>query len=49
MTTKGWKEKDFEKLATVIMDALTAVKEETFEEKVNEFKEKVAQIIKEAK
>ena len=49
MTTKGWKEKDFEKLATVIMDALTAVKEETFEEKVDEFKEKVAQIIKEAK
>ena len=49
MTTKGWKEKDFEKLATVIMDALTAVKEETFEEKVDEFKAEVAKIIKEAK
>ena len=49
MTTKGWKEKDFEKLAKVIMDALTAVKEETFDEKEEEFKAEVAKIIKEAK
>ena len=49
MTTKGWKEKDFEKLALVIMDALKSVKEENFEENVDSYKEKVAKIIQEAK
>ena len=49
MTTKGWKEKDFEKLALVIMDALKSVKEEAFEENVDSYKEKVAKIIQEAK
>lgn len=45
MTTKGWKEKDFEKLAKIIMDYLKIVKEEKQEEAREEYTKKVIDLI----
>ena len=46
MTTKGWKEEDFEKLATIIMNYLKICKEGKQEEVREEYIEKVLEIIK---
>ena len=49
MTTKGWKEKDFEKLAKIIMDYLKIVKEEKQEEAREEYTRKVVDLIESVK
>ena len=49
MTTKGWKEKDFEKLAKIIMDYLKIVKEEKQEEAREEYTKKVVDLIESVK
>lgn len=49
MTTKGWKEKDFEKLAKIIMDYLKIVKEEKQEEFRDEYTKKVVDLIESVK
>lgn len=49
MTTKGWKEKDFEKLAKIIMDYLKIVKEEKQEEAREEYTKKVVDLIESIK
>ena len=46
MTTKGWKEKDFRALATIIMEYLKICKEEKQEEFREEFKKRVLELIK---
>ena len=46
MTTKGWKEEDFEKLATIIMDYLKLCKDGKQEESIEEYTEKVSNLIK---
>ena len=45
MTTKGWKEKDFQKLADVMIGYLSICKGENIETSRKEYKEKVAEII----
>ena len=49
MTTKGWKEEDFEKLATIIMDYLKLCKDGKQEEKRGEYTEKVVELINSVK
>ena len=46
MTTKGWKEEDFEKLASIMMDFLKLCKEGKQEERIEEYTEKVSKLIK---
>ena len=45
MTTKKWKEEDFEKLADVMIDFLTRIKEEKTDELYDEYTKKVMDII----
>ncbi len=45
MTTKKWKEEDFEKLADVMIDFLTKIKEEKTDELYDEYTKKVMDII----
>lgn len=49
MTTKGWKEEDFEKLAIIIMDYLKLCKDGKQEEKREEYIEKVVGLIETVK
>lgn len=49
MTTKGWKEEDFEKLARIMMDYLKLCKERKQEEKREEYTEKVVRLIESVK
>jgi len=49
MTTKGWKEEDFEKLARIMMDYLKLCKEGKQEENREEFTEKVVGLIESVK
>ena len=49
MTTKGWKEEDFEKLASIMMEFLKLCKEEKQEEKIEEYTEKVVGLIESVK
>ena len=49
MTTKGWKEKDFEILAKIIMEYLEICKEKKQEQNREEFKKKVSDLIKSIK
>ena len=49
MTTKGWKEEDFEKLARIIMDYLKLCKEGKQEENREEYVEKVIALINSTK
>ena len=49
MTTKGWKEEDFEKLASIMMEFLKLCKEEKQEEKIEEYTEKVVTLIESVK
>ena len=49
MTTKGWKETDFEELATIIMDYLKICKEGRQEELRQEFTNKVVELINSVK
>ena len=49
MTTKGWKEEDFEKLARIMMDYLKLCKEGKQEEKIEEYTEKVVGLIESVK
>ena len=49
MTTKGWKEKDFEVLAKIIMEYLDICKEKKQEQIREEFKKKVSDLIKSIK
>ena len=46
MTTKGWKEKDFVKLADIIMDYLKNYKEKNTNLNIDEYKNKVEKLIK---
>ena len=46
MTTKGWKEEDFEKLASIMMEFLKLCKEGKQEERIEEYTEKVSKLIK---
>ena len=49
MTTKGWKEEDFEKLARIMMDYLKLCKEGKQEESREEYTEKVVGLIESVK
>ena len=49
MTTKGWKETDFEKLARIIMDYLKICKDGKQEENREEYVEKVVRLIESVK
>ena len=49
MTTKGWKEEDFEKLASIMMDYLKLCKDGKQEEKREEYTEKVVTLIESVK
>ena len=49
MTTKGWKEEDFEKLARIMMDYLKLCKEGIQEENREEYTEKVVGLIESVK
>ena len=49
MTTKGWKEADFEKLARIIMDYLKICKDGKQEENREEYVEKVVRLIESVK
>ena len=49
MTTKGWKEEDFEKLARIMMDYLKLCKEGKQEENREEYTEKVVGLIESVK
>ena len=49
MTTKGWKETDFEKLARIIMDYLKICKDGKQEENREEYVEKVVELIESVK
>ena len=49
MTTKGWKEADFEKLARIIMDYLKICKDGKQEENRDEYVEKVVKLIESVK
>ena len=49
MTTKGWKEEDFEKLARIMMDYLKLCKDGKQEEKREEYTEKVVTLIESVK
>ena len=49
MTTKGWKEADFEKLARIIMDYLKICKDGKQEENREEYVEKVVELIESVK
>ena len=49
MTTKGWKEEDFEKLARIMMDYLKLCKDGKQEESREEYTEKVVRLIESVK
>ena len=49
MTSKGWKEEDFVKLANIIMDFLKICKEEKQEEYIEEYTNKVIKLIESVK
>jgi len=46
MTTKGWKEKDFEELANIIMEYLKSCKDGKQKENREEYKNRVSKLIK---